>query len=53
MGLLLQDWDLMVKTTMVIEREWTMHGTSGRQVLKISGRFGLGRATACEFTPKS
>ena len=41
--LLLQDTDLMVKTTMAIEGEgrWTTNGTSGRRVLKISEGFGL------------
>ena len=37
--LLLQDMDLMVKTTMTIERE--VNETSERRVLKISERFGL------------
>ena len=38
MGLLLQDMDLMVKTSMVIERRWMTHGASEMRVLKIRGR---------------
>ena len=36
-GLILQDMDLMVKTTMTIEREVDMHGASRMRASKIRG----------------